>query len=187
MKLGRFAAMGAAGALVVSMSACGAGSPGTAAVVDGRRITTTQVSDTTRAYNEVSAQVASRGGNPAAVLPDVVILNALMRGEGADAIARRAGQSVGTQADSLLRGDPDYAPYLADPKVRPLFEALAKADVVARGLGGEEQLDQALQDVPATINPRYGLNGFEQVARNPQTGLPNVRSNSLSNPSSAEG
>lgn len=182
MKLGRFAAMGAAGALVVSLGGCAAGSPGTAATVDGRRITTTQLSDTTRAYNAVSARLGQEQGQQAQALPEAVILNALMRGEGASALARQQGKPVEGAADALLAGDPDYAAYVADPQAKPLFQALARADLVSRSMG-EQQFESALAQVPHTINPRFGLTDFEQVSRNPQTGQPVLRSNSLSNPS----
>lgn len=181
MLRGRMAAMGAAGALVVSLSACSAGqSPNTAAVVDGHRITTTQVSETTRAYNQIAGRMAAQQGQQAQALPESVILNALMRGEGASAVARRAGQSVDNNADTMLMSDPDYAPFVADPKTKALFQSLARADVLSKALG-EEEFEAALAQVKTTVNPRYGLTGLEPIQRDPATGQPVTKSGSLSN------
>lgn len=181
MKFGRMAAAGAAGALVVSLSACAAGqSPNTAAIVDGHRITTTTVSETTRAYNEVAGRFAASQGQQAQALPESVVLNALMRGEGASSLARRAGQSIDNNADTVLMTDPDYAPFVADPHTKVLFQALARADVLSKALG-EEQFEAALAQVQTTINPRYGLTGLEPIRRDPATGQPGTKSGSLSN------
>ncbi|WP_460766023.1 hypothetical protein [Mariniluteicoccus flavus] len=170
----------------MSLTACGAGSPSTAAIVDGHRITTGEVTSATNAYNEVAGQLAQQQGQKARPLPESIILSTLMRGEASASVARNQGQNLDATADAMLDTDPELAPFAKDARVRPLFRALARTQVLTQGIG-EDRVDAELGKVAHTINPRFGLTGLGQVASNPQTGEIQTTSNSLSQLAQGQG
>ncbi|GAB3622188.1 hypothetical protein GCM10027418_02700 [Mariniluteicoccus endophyticus] len=181
MKLGRFVAMGAAGALVLSLSACN--SPSTAAVVDGQRISTSEVTEATDGFNRATERVAAKQGRRATAAPEAAVLNLMMRAKAAESLAGPDAAALRGHADLLLN-DPDWAnpEYVNDPAARPFVRAIAIAETQAQAMG-EEQFEAALQRVKTQVNPRYGLADMKALSRDATTGEPLTRSSSLSNAS----
>lgn len=180
MNLGRLVMVGAAGAMVAMMSGCGATVPaGTAAVVDGHRITSHEVTAATREFNEVSAGLAAQNGKIAQGMPESVIASVLARSEAALAVAGPDRGSVLATAEAMTAHDETLVPFQSKPNAKKLFVALSVTQVMSQKLG-EQQFEAALQGVPAEFNPRFGLQGLQEVQADPTTGGPLLSSGSLS-------
>lgn len=151
---------------VLGLSGC-ANSPATAAVVGDRTITTSEVAETSRALSAVNPKVAE----PA------LVLSVKMRAAAAEQIAASRNINLDAETKALLPQLQIPPDLLASPAGNQLVTDLVKVDALGQKLG-QGELAAAMGFVPVTVNPRYGLQGLEDVANDQQA----IGSGSLSQP-----
>ncbi|PFG68273.1 hypothetical protein B0O41_3107 [Propionibacteriaceae bacterium ES.041] len=165
---GRVTAGLAAAAVVVAMGLGGcANSPSTAATVGDRTITTSEVADTSRELTAINPKIAE----PA------LVLSVKMRAAAAEQIAQSRNINLDTETQALLPQLQIPPELMANPAGNQLVRDLVKVDALGQKLG-QGELAAAMGFIPVTVNPRYGLQGLEDVANDQQA----IGSGSLSQP-----
>lgn len=161
----RARALVVAGAMVATaaLSACG-GMPGTAATVDGNKISDSEVSQTMEDYNSFATDASQKMTAPAA-------LNELIKAELADQVMADRGLSQ-SEFDKFY--DEGVNPEAKkNEKVSELARELLKTPFVASKVG-EEELKKEFSGADVTVNPRYGSWG--EGVLNPTSGSLSVAS-----------
>ena len=153
----------AAGALLaLALAGCGQASPGVVAYVGDQTISQ-------RAVEQAVAGLRSTLQEGQSVSAEAVV-NAMIQGTIAEQIAARQ-QIPLTDADrdAVLQGS-NLAPLLTVPAAKPVAYDVADQQIVAEKMGSEAFL-AALQEVPVTLNPRYGvLDPAQKVIATGQSG-----------------
>lgn len=163
----RWAAGIAAAALTATLAGCG-GMPGTAATVNGEKISDTEVSEAMASYNSIVPQGQQKMTAPAA-------LNELIKADLADDVMKQRGLSV-AEFDQFY--DEGVNPAIRnDEEISALARELLKTPFIASKLG-EAEVQQDYSAAKVEVNPRYGTWGEGKL--NPDSG-------SLSVPSQAQG
>lgn len=157
----------AAVALTTTLGACG-GMPGTAATVDGQKISDTEVTKAVESYNSIVPEGQQKMTAPAA-------LNELVKADLADELMRERGLSTAEFDQFYEEG---VNPQLKDDEeISSLARELLKTPFIASKIG-EQEVQQAYSSAKVEVNPRYGTWGEGKL--NPDSG-------SLSVPSQAQG
>jgi len=134
--------------LGLALAGCANASPGVVAYVGDDAITE-------RALDSAVAGLSSTLQEGQTVSAEAVV-NAMIQGEISEQIAAEQDIAItDADRDAVLRGS-DLAPLAAVPAARPVAYDVADQQIVAEKIGAEAYL-AAVQQMPVTLNPRYGV------------------------------
>lgn len=165
--------------VVMALSGCAGRSGSVAAYVGGEEISDAEIATSTDGVLTKLEAGAPRAG------VELAVLNVLIRSKLAMAVAADRGITVTDgELDQYLaqqaRIDRHYAGYqtfLTDPAAKAVAYGIARADLVAQRLGGQQAFVDGARTVGVELNPRYGTWEFSQATM----GIPSP-SGSLSSP-----
>lgn len=158
MALRALPALAAAGALILTLSGCAAGSGSDAVVIDGRRVSVAEVEQTADAVTQAVR------GEDATFRDEQLVVAALVSQALADSAAEKAGQPI-TPADrdaalALIPGGTQIAEV---PDARPYAEAVGDVVHAQQALGAEAMAAQQVS-TSIQVNPRYGSWDNQQMS-----------------------
>lgn len=164
---------------VLALSGCAVRSGSVAAYVGGQPISDAEIATATDGVLTKLAPGTARPG------VELAVVNVLIRSRLATAVADERGFTITDgELDQYIaqqaRIDPNYAGYqtfVTDPVSAPVGYGIARTDLVAQRLGGQQPFVDGAKAIGVDLNPRYGSWQFGQGTM----GIPSP-SGSLSSP-----
>jgi len=148
LRAGQAAVLALAALVLTALAGCANAEPNVVAYVDGTKVTDRQLTDAVEGI-ESTLEPGQE------ILRDRVV-NTLIVGVISTKLAAQNNITItDTDRDTLLRGS-QLEPFLDVPKAKPVAYAAADQALVSKALGPEAYF-AAVDKIPVTLNPRYGV------------------------------
>ncbi|SDB79914.1 hypothetical protein GA0111570_101186 [Raineyella antarctica] len=158
MALRALPALASAGALILTLSGCAGGSGSDAVVIDGRRVSVTEVERT------ADAVAKTVRGDSATLRDQQLVVAALVAQALADSAAEKAGQPITPADRDAALASISGGTQIADvPDARPYAVAVGDIVYAQKALGAEAIAAQQV-NTSIRVNPRYGSWDTQQMS-----------------------
>lgn len=158
MALRALPALAAAGALILTLSGCAGGTGSDAVVINGQRVSVSEVQQT------ADAVAGSVRGGASTLRDQQLVVAALVTQSLADSAAVKAGKPITpADRDAALASVPGGAEIAAIPNARPYAQAVGDV-VYAQKAFGPEALAAQQATTTIAVNPRYGTWDTKQMS-----------------------